>query len=705
MNISPITRMMPSKWLSIFLMLVMFLASVPTTNATEVIGGSLTYKQVGGPQSLTYQLVVEVYTKCSNLPPQRPTVGINYGKCGAAFADSRSNPSLVRLIQTNSGVNEHFTSSVSAAQKCSGFNVSGYPVYPGQVQTFTFTYEVTLPSREPSWYFWARTIDQRSQITSPADASNLPVYLEATLNNLAAQQNNGPSFLIGGNPVGFPERGPLQLTAFAATDPDQDSLAYEFDSVAITCNQAAKQYQLIDTFLIFDTSSIPVRFAVSGGNLSVKNPIASFLFNQRNPQRPWQFGYTGVYLNEHTGDFAFGARYSNTIAFRDQLKEVFVATVKVKKFRRLNGQMTLIGTVVKEVNIEPVASRSRDDMMFDTVSIKQSQPTLDLRIKNPADIQIIAFRGGVYNWTLPFVNQGDSAIIINLLGSLPQGLSASVVNNQSKNAVLELRVDARNPNLPHKLIIPIEVISNNFPLLRKSSYSLQLELLAPIPAPRLNTNSQVVNCAGSAVNLSAPAGLEVIYWSTGQVGNSILVYESGQYYAFLKLPTGGIVKSEPLTVNFAPPIQPVLQDDNGLLVTAAKAGATYNWMIDGQVVATTVTPSYMPTKDGFYKVQVQIGNCSETSDYYKVDYTTFVNRKLDIYPNPGRDVITLAAPKTLWDQSRKVMIYSVTGQLVATYDVTPEKTSSANLNISKLIPGAYQLRFEGTGIVKNFVKW
>jgi hypothetical protein len=145
-------------------------------------------------------------------------------------------------------------------------------------------------------------------------------------------------------------------------------------------------------------------------------------------------------------------------------------------------------------------------------------------------------------------------------------------------------------------------------------------------------------------------------------------------------------------------LQPVITQNNGVLSTTAVQGYTYEWSLNGTVIAGATAATYSPTQNGNYTVKITLqGNCSATSTPYNYTANSIqifsANSSFKIYPNPaGEDFFIDAA--ALGTIPIDVCIYSIIGNQVYHEAYTNESTPHA-IHLQKIEnSGIYFVRIQ-----------
>ncbi len=135
-------------------------------------------------------------------------------------------------------------------------------------------------------------------------------------------------------------------------------------------------------------------------------------------------------------------------------------------------------------------------------------------------------------------------------------------------------------------------------------------------------------------------------------------------------------------------LEPTITIDNQELGTA-KPYSTYQWMVDGELIAGATNSTYTVTQNGKYQVIVsdQTTGCVDTAAEYPVtNYTDIpsVNRSIagqvNIYPNPATDRITIQSSVKV-----AVTLTDISGKSIVT------RKDASDISIRDLAEGIYLL--------------
>ena len=204
------------KGLLLLFLVVSFLGFLKpaTTYATHAAGADISYKWISGN---TYEVTCTFFRDCSGVAaPNTVTLRIRSTALGQNFTQT-----LNRISPTG----EEITFSCTGVTNCSGGSSTG-------IQRYVYRGNVTLPGQATDWNFSYQVCCRNCSITTivhpnPCNSSNTTpeLYVEATLNNVAAPQNSSPTFTV--SPVAFICQGQLFNFNQGAVDANGDSLSYE----------------------------------------------------------------------------------------------------------------------------------------------------------------------------------------------------------------------------------------------------------------------------------------------------------------------------------------------------------------------------------------------------------------------------------------------------------------------------------------------
>ncbi|HRH66488.1 MAG TPA: hypothetical protein PLU53_09345, partial [Bacteroidia bacterium] len=185
-----------------------------SSEATHISGADITYTWVSGN---TYQLSLALYRDCSGV--SAPTsVSVSYSSVSCNYNLSVT---LNKLAGTGQEITHPCASGLTT---CSGGTSPG-------IQKYEYTGTVTLPAQCTDWRFGYTICCRNCAITtlsySPPNCSGVPaLYVEATLNNVAAQNNSSPIF--SNIPISFLCIGQAFHYNHGAFETDGDSITYSF---------------------------------------------------------------------------------------------------------------------------------------------------------------------------------------------------------------------------------------------------------------------------------------------------------------------------------------------------------------------------------------------------------------------------------------------------------------------------------------------
>jgi hypothetical protein len=210
-------------------------------------------------------------------------------------------------------------------------------------------------------------------------------------------------------------------------------------------------------------------------------------------------------------------------------------------------------------------------------------------------------------------------------------------------------------------------------------------------------------CAGSGVQVCAPAGFSSYVWNTGQTSTCIYAQQAGDYYVTVS--DGGNCSAESnhilLNVLSAPSVSISVNGDT----LRCYSGIAYQWYLNGAALNGDTQYSYIAAVPGDYSVVITDSNgCSTESNGVQILSTgisaIITKDNISIYPNPfSQGNVTLEVTPALLGS--KAEIYDSKGSMVNGFIIETLKmnldmpfesgvyivriTSGSNIYIRKLV--------------------
>ena len=223
--------------LTLTLSFTFFLLFIQITTAfsSSHMGADITYSCIGANQ---YQVRLKLFRDCAE-PAPSPTYMIDFSSASCA----QSGAFVVNQIGPQTEVSQLCPASLPTST-CNGGGLPG-------VEEWIYEGTITLPMACTDWVLSFRDSSRNTSVTNLVSPSTTFLYVETTLDNVAASCNNSPVFSSSGVfyvPVGQPS-----VYAVGASDPDGDSLSFSLVPA-------------------LDNNGVPVTYT---GGLSGTNPLNS----------------------------------------------------------------------------------------------------------------------------------------------------------------------------------------------------------------------------------------------------------------------------------------------------------------------------------------------------------------------------------------------------------------------------------------------
>lgn len=217
------------------------------------------------------------------------------------------------------------------------------------------------------------------------------------------------------------------------------------------------------------------------------------------------------------------------------------------------------------------------------------------------------------------------------------------------------------------------------------------------PIASISNSGVTTFCAGGSVNLIGSTGTGYSYqWNqngsaiTGATTSNYTALQAGAYTLSITNATSCTATSTAINVTVNPlPTLPIITRTGNVLSTGIFA--SYQWYLNGNVIAGAINANYTITQNGVYTVKV--GNtypCYITSTNFVVDNITAVSNLqifkdlISLHPNPCNQCIHLSNLKNTFIH---ISILNINGQLIY------ENTIQANTSITlSALPGIYVVK-------------
>lgn len=549
----------------ILLLLVCGLMSLKM-KASHIAGAEITYSCIGNNQ---YQVNLNLFIDCSGFAPDSlQTIYLN-STCGSQTSLSVSivNPGGTEVSQ--------ICSSQMNNSACNGGNLSGMWVY-------RYTGTVTLAPVCNTWKMSWGICCRNSSIINLLDPDNYGIYVEASLNSVAAPCNNSPYFT--NQAVPFVCANQLANYSPGIIEEDGDSLVYSLTSAL---------------------------------NESGLNMVYASGYNALSP-------LPGITINPVTG----------TLSFTPTTIGTFVVTILVKEYK--NG--VLVGTVMRDMQFVVI------NCSGNTIPAPPSTAGSIANLSGAA-IQTSAFsielcEGSqfTFNTTYTDANGGNTLSLVSNISDVLPG--ATITTSGTNPLTATISWTATSGGTGAIKVFNIIVSDGTCPITGQQTFVYSVHAL-----PRTYAGNDVAICGsqnaslkaigGNGFNWSVLSGPPIIVgtnFSCNPCANPTALPVSTTIYEVISNSSGACPNRDTITVNVVSDFSLItvqttdtlcLQQTVQLSVTAAQLDAyTYLWSPAEHLDNDTISnPTATINTPGSYSYNVSIVNSSGCS---KTDSVTFV---------------------------------------------------------------------------------
>ncbi|HEY9176337.1 MAG TPA: hypothetical protein VIN07_01540, partial [Flavipsychrobacter sp.] len=223
-----------------------------TAKATHAAGGEISYEWVSDS---TYRVYFKFYRDCSGAgaPGNNSVILCITNSCSFYNSTVYMNR-ITKLPDSSANGSPVSTGCAGVGTRCS----SSTSVMPGY-QEWWYTATVTLPSRCNAWKFSVQ-LAARNPSVNLVNAGSTSLYVEATLNNVAAQGNSSPYFSV--KPVPSVCINQNYTYNNGGVDPNSDSLVFEMSRPQHTtggCPMTTTNINFASASPAFNTTTNPLQ--------------------------------------------------------------------------------------------------------------------------------------------------------------------------------------------------------------------------------------------------------------------------------------------------------------------------------------------------------------------------------------------------------------------------------------------------------------
>jgi hypothetical protein len=727
--------------LSLFLVLGCWLGSPTPAQAAAIMGGQLTYLNVGPNQ---YVVTLHMYRDCSEGTPLPPSMTLNLASsCNGSPAGSFPMPPVPNSL----AVGMQYCPAQQQQAQCSP--TATLPNYEMQL------YRTATITIQPGQWLLSTEICCRPNTANLVGQENF--RYEATLNNQITVngqpvtiQNSSPQYSMQNLPVLFVPALQSATISFNATDPDntranpdQDSLVYSLTEPLRSCSAPVpyKPYPL----------ALPMPHPNDPNCLIVPPPNTPATYTAQLPVLV-NYNTTGVcpllqgvtnlfYLNAAAGEFTcFAGRYSRTPPVAGNNKYVVVG--RVDDYRRLPGSnhRYLVGSVRREMlvivqeiyNLAPGLPMA--DVTGGTGQVTYSGDSLAITVQ-PCNYTRIHLR-----FTDPdpqdrlSVTYAGPGTVNDVLQNGAIG-SYSLTGNNTPLVVARFQLQPSPAYAGQVLRIPFLVEDDGCPvrnrkllivLIRIAPVRYDLAIVAALPpggSPAPGGPGGATVCVGGSLQLrssvlrpdsvrSGPQTYTYAWTGPGIVGSAsqatatVAPSVDTRYHLSVSpasgFPVGACFDTASFLVRVAPPpAVPSISRQGTLLLSSSATGS--QWYLNGQPIAGATGSSYQPTTSGSYTVAATVGTgsvvcTSAASAAVLGTQGALAGTSVQVLPNPtpdGQVQVRLLG----YHQATTLTLLDALGRAVYTATiVAPDAAGTRQaLDLSALPAGVYALRVSTPG--------
>ena len=218
------------------------------------------------------------------------------------------------------------------------------------------------------------------------------------------------------------------------------------------------------------------------------------------------------------------------------------------------------------------------------------------------------------------------------------------------------------------------------------------------------TNASCPDATDGSISISVSASGTYEYSIDGEnfISSNVIKDLLPGTYDVLARSSLGVEAGETVVVGFDNeyPEVPSITLSNDRLTTSIEDGQSVQWYRNEEPIAGETGVELDLDTYGSYQVEISNGSCSVRSEAFIILSADVVDLKLDIFPNPADDYLTISLPESLKKEVNQVTISDLSGKQIKILEF------QERLDVSTLQRGLYLIHFEldGENINRRFLK-
>lgn len=272
---------------------------------------------------------------------------------------------------------------------------------------------------------------------------------------------------------------------------------------------------------------------------------------------------------------------------------------------------------------------------------------------------------------------------IYFLNDIPDPLPNQDYTNQALGCIAE-------PNLPGaacQYMAQVMTFPDQAVTYSGLPYGVGLPNVVPILQQETDVVAHTITvCSGAnaILNVDSASGWDYV-WNDGLTSAERIVNATGTYWVQYRTPPC-VQHTDTFYVNLldlAPQIT-----INGFDLGTTQAYDSYQWYLNGDIIAGATSSTYTVMENGDYTVVVGdlVSGCSDTSDVYTVTNVGVsemaqLARQVNCYPNPTSDILYVKSPISV-----DLVLSTIEGRIVK------QEASASQISLAGLNEGTYWLR-------------
>lgn len=395
--------------------------------------------------------------------------------------------------------------------------------------------------------------------------------------------------------------------------------------------------------------------AYACGSMAVSPDRKTIAITSSPAAMNWSIGYTSCYGAAVARFDPATGKLSESIVIMDSA-QYMIFNPKGVCFSPDNSKLYVVSSVMNDLGIFQF-----DMSVYDSAAIVRSAKSVGTKSVNLSSMSTLRSYNGVIYFDDPVVRPGRRSVVGRINSPNLEGVAC-----QYEDSAFALLAGTRGLS------------------------GFGSEVVFPFPADtvaQLALDTLICFLPESGLLLTAAPGYSSYEWNDGSKEAKKSITAGGTYWVYCTDSCHSRIDT--FVLNWTDLVKPEITVNERELGTMLPY-KTYQWLLDGELIAGATQSKYQVLVNGFYQVVVTNENdCADTSEVYEVTNVTsiasphYLSSAVAVYPNPAREVIYVTAPVVT-----HLSLFNIEGKMVR------QEQNAKEMTLKGLAEGIYFLQVQ-----------